>query len=103
MVPRPDGPSAMSSLVLSGVLEYFFGNAVWGCSLKLTKVCSSAVVSLSALAIGLVWTTIQTPVWAQVLYGSMVGTVTDPGNAVVPKASVTVKNDATGLTRQATA
>ena len=37
---------------------------------------------------------------AQVLYGSIVGTVTDQANAVVPKAAVTVKNTATGLSRQ---
>jgi hypothetical protein len=36
---------------------------------------------------------------AQVLYGSIVGTVTDQANAVVPKAAVTVKNTAIGLTR----
>src|SRR5690349_12659577 len=36
---------------------------------------------------------------AQVLYGSIVGTVTDQANAVVPKATVTVRNTAIGLTR----
>src|SRR6266446_7196882 len=30
--------------------------------------------------------------WAQGLTGSIVGTITDPANAVVPKAKVTVKN-----------
>ena len=40
---------------------------------------------------------------AQVLYGSIVGTLTDETGAVVPKATVTVKNTATGLSRQATA
>jgi hypothetical protein len=38
---------------------------------------------------------------AQVLYGSIVGTVTDQANAVVPKAVVTVTNTSTGLSRQA--
>ncbi|HWR53500.1 MAG TPA: TonB-dependent receptor [Bryobacteraceae bacterium] len=38
---------------------------------------------------------------AQVLYGSIVGTVTDPSNAVVPKIAVTVTNTLTGLSRQA--
>ncbi len=37
---------------------------------------------------------------AQVLYGAIVGTVTDQSNAVVPKATVTVKNTSTGLSRQ---
>jgi hypothetical protein len=40
---------------------------------------------------------------AQVLYGSIVGTVTDQANAVVPKAGVTVTNKATGLVRKAEA
>jgi hypothetical protein len=34
------------------------------------------------------------------LYGSIVGTVTDQANAVVPKAAVTARNTATGLTRK---
>ena len=40
------------------------------------------------------------PAPAQVLYGSIVGTVTDQANAVVPKAAVTVTNAATGLSRR---
>jgi hypothetical protein len=40
---------------------------------------------------------------AQVLYGSIVGTVTDQAAAVVPKASVTVKNASIGLSRQVSA
>ena len=56
---------------------------------------------LSLLAIGLIFTGYEAPVAsAQVLYGSIVGTVTDQANAVVPKAAVTVKNAATGLSRQ---
>ena len=39
---------------------------------------------------------------AQVLYGSIVGTLTDETGAVVPKAVVTVTNTSTGLSRQAT-
>jgi hypothetical protein len=39
---------------------------------------------------------------AQVLYGSIVGTLTDQTGAVVPKATVTVTNASTGLSRQAT-
>jgi len=37
---------------------------------------------------------------AQVLYGSIVRTITDPSNAAVPKAKVTVSNAATGLSRE---
>lgn len=42
------------------------------------------------------------PALAQVLYGSVVGTVTDDTGAGVPKAVVTVTNSSTGLSRQAT-
>jgi hypothetical protein len=37
---------------------------------------------------------------AQILYGSLVGTVTDPSGAVIPNATVTITNDATGQTRE---
>src|SRR6266852_1063086 len=40
---------------------------------------------------------------AQVLYGSIVGTVTDPTRSVISKASVTATNTSTGLSRQASA
>ncbi len=39
---------------------------------------------------------------AQVLYGSVVGTVSDQSGAVLPEAQVTLTNDRTGLKRQAT-
>ncbi|MEP6593847.1 MAG: carboxypeptidase-like regulatory domain-containing protein, partial [Acidobacteriota bacterium] len=39
---------------------------------------------------------------AQVLYGSIVGTLTDETGAVIPKALVSVTNTATGLSRNAT-
>ena len=38
---------------------------------------------------------------AQVLYGSIIGTVTDPSGAVVPKAEVNAVNPETGETRNA--
>jgi hypothetical protein len=42
------------------------------------------------------------PANAQVLYGSVVGTVADQSDAVVPNAAVTITNKETGLTRSAT-
>ena len=42
------------------------------------------------------------PATAQVLYGSIVGTLTDQTGAGVPKATVTVTNKSTGLSKQAT-
>ncbi|HWY70266.1 MAG TPA: carboxypeptidase regulatory-like domain-containing protein [Terriglobales bacterium] len=39
------------------------------------------------------------PIAAQVTGGTILGTITDTSGAVVPKATVTVKNQATGLTR----
>ncbi|MDE3167562.1 MAG: carboxypeptidase regulatory-like domain-containing protein, partial [Acidobacteriota bacterium] len=40
---------------------------------------------------------------AQVLYGSVVGTVTDPSGAIIPGAAVTLAGTATGVERSATA
>ncbi len=42
------------------------------------------------------------PAHAQVLYGSVVGTVEDPSGAVVPKATVTIANTQTGSVRETT-
>jgi len=62
---------------------------------------SLALALLSFLAISLVFTGFEASIAsAQVLYGSIVGTVTDQANAVVPKAAVTVRNTATGLARE---
>ena len=58
---------------------------------------------LSCLAIGLmVMGYAARTASAQVLYGSIVGTLTDETGAVVPDAVVSVKNTSTGLSRQAT-
>jgi hypothetical protein len=61
------------------------------------------VVILSCLATWLLCLGFEAPrAQAQVLYGSIVGNVTDPSGASVTKASVTVTNTATGLARNAT-
>jgi Carboxypeptidase regulatory-like domain/TonB dependent receptor-like, beta-barrel len=63
-----------------------------------------AGVSGLCLAASLIFMGYQAPVAsAQVLYGSIVGTVTDPSNAVVVKATVTATSASTGLSRQAIA
>ena len=54
-----------------------------------------------AAAIALV-ALVATPAGAQVLYGSIVGTVEDPSGAVVPSATVTIVNTETSATREAT-
>ncbi len=43
---------------------------------------------------------VHQPAAAQVLYGSLVGTVTDPSGAVVQGAAITITNADTGLTRE---
>src|SRR2546425_533474 len=55
-----------------------------------------AVVVLSLLLAGLA---VQ-PASAQVLYGSIVGTVTDQSNAVVPSATVSITNTGTNQVRE---
>ncbi len=50
--------------------------------------------------VALFWGIFTAPAHAQVLYGSIVGTVTDQSGAVVPKASVSITNKATGEARQ---
>src|SRR5689334_22349520 len=47
-------------------------------------------------------TTFVQPLSAQVLYGSVSGTVTDQSGAVVPGAQVNITNDTSGLKRTAT-
>ena len=54
------------------------------------------------LRIGLVLAVAAAPAAAQLLYGGLVGTVTDPNGAVVPGAKVTIVNTDTNLTRETT-
>jgi len=62
-----------------------------------------ATVILSCLAVGIMYMGHAAPTAsAQVLYGSVVGTVTDQTGAVVPKASVTVTNVETGQAKETT-
>ncbi len=60
---------------------------------------------MSAVAVALAFTLIGTAnqARAQVLYGSIVGTVVDQTGAVVPKATITVVNKQTGMTRETAA
>ncbi len=53
-----------------------------------------------ACAVLLVALLTSAPANAQVLYGSIVGTVEDPTGAVVPGATITLTNPATGATRE---
>jgi outer membrane receptor protein involved in Fe transport len=57
---------------------------------------------LGVIGAFLVLTFSSTPVIAQVIYGSIVGTVTDAQGANVPGATVTIVNKETNLTRDAT-
>src|SRR5215471_2244720 len=56
--------------------------------------------ALTAVGCFLVLTPVT--VWAQGLSGSIVGSITDPANAVVPNAKVTIKNVNTNATVSAT-
>ena len=57
--------------------------------------------AIHCLVLGLMLMTWAATASAQVLYGSIVGTLTDESGAVVPKAQVTVTNTSTGLSREA--
>lgn len=61
---------------------------------------TSRMLCVSLCVLGLVLITAQRGL-AQILYGSIVGTVTDQSGAVVPGAKVTATNNLTGLTRDA--
>ncbi|MBL0155593.1 MAG: carboxypeptidase regulatory-like domain-containing protein [Bryobacterales bacterium] len=58
---------------------------------------------LSVLSIAALAALCSLPASAQVLYGSIVGTVEDPTGAIVPGASITLTNPATGASRESKA
>src|SRR5690348_12745204 len=57
---------------------------------------------ISTIALGLLLATFSLPGCAQVLYGSLTGTVLDPSGAVVAGAKVEAAGAQTGITSQAT-
>src|SRR5690348_18386214 len=58
---------------------------------------------LAAIGCGLMGVLLAIPASAQVAGGTISGTVKDPSGAVVPGASVGIKNEATGVSREVTA
>lgn len=57
----------------------------------------------SGVLLGLVLLLSQAmPSYAQIIYGSLVGSVSDASGALIPGATVTIKNKETGATRSAT-
>src|SRR5262245_38208182 len=54
-----------------------------------------------AILIGSLLSVLSAPIGAQVTTGSISGTITDRSNAVVPNATAQLKNEATGVSRQA--
>lgn len=62
------------------------------------RTCASFVTACLALA--LVVTLVSQPLQAQILYGTLVGNVTDSTGAVIPGAQVTITNEGTGATRE---
>src|SRR5712692_5083034 len=66
--------------------------------MRFLRVCTRVlcVLMLALFAAG----ALVQPGSAQVLYGSVVGTVEDQSGAVVPNAAVTITNKQTGVTRE---
>lgn len=66
-------------------------------------VCSnSRHIHVVLLAVLLAWAALPQAAEAQVLYGSLTGTVSDPTQAVIPGATVEAVNAATGVTKRTT-
>src|SRR4051794_33734133 len=74
-----------------------------GCLVTARNRASRGMLMLSCLAIGLIVMGLAArTASAQVLYGSIAGTLTDETGATVPGATISVTNTSTGLSRQAT-
>ena len=72
---------------------------------KAKRTGASTIITLLLLTVVgavLLSTVLSEPMHAQVLYGSVSGTVSDPSGAVIPNAQITVVNDTTGFTRTGT-
>jgi outer membrane receptor protein involved in Fe transport len=59
-----------------------------------------SVFALLSVACALIAASALSPVNAQVLYGSIVGTIEDPSGAIVPGANITLTSTETGATRE---
>lgn len=61
----------------------------------------SSFLWLGVVAIAVIALALPRPIEAQVLYGSLLGNVTDPSGAAIPGAAVAITQSQTGFTRQA--
>jgi hypothetical protein len=59
-------------------------------------------VMLTAFGLGFLFSLSGEPVLAQAVAGSLLGTIQDPSGAVIPKASVTLTNEATNIQNRTT-
>ncbi len=57
---------------------------------------------LRGMVCGLILVALVAPVQAQVLYGTLLGSIVDPSQSAVPKATVTATNKARGLVKETT-
>src|SRR5262245_6331595 len=103
LTPRWNCASVRPTLLLTSHNITHGGEAVKR-SKKRSTVFARAVGILPCLVAGLMFIGYEAPVAsAQVLYGSIAGTVTDRTGSVVPKTVVKVTSTTTGLSREATA
>ncbi len=72
-----------------------FSSVVWSCSWKEVRRETHLIAALLLLLLGF-----SSQMQGQTLYGSLVGTATDPSGATVPNVAVTATNVETGQSRQ---